>query len=375
MQSITFSAADVSVLKKRLENDKNNTFLPNFAFVFTSVCHDLAAITAAFDEAGIRFIGCTSAGEIIDDTLYEQEIGVMLLDLPPNSFNIFGTSFHLNDLQTAGTALGNTAQKMYDKPAIILLSAGLETDGEHLTNIIKSCLGALVCMFGGMAGDDLLLKATYVFSNQFLSDSGLVALILDSEQVIVEGMAFSGWEAIGIEHTVTSAKGTTVYTINNEPALDVFIKYFGYYGNSDRDVATAQYPMQLKRTDGYSVLRSPLLAKEEERAIVLAGGVEEGSVFRFSVSPGFEVIDSTIAGFQEMQKGQSHDPEALLLFSCKGRHASLGPLIEDEIAGLYRCWNKPMIGFLSYGEIGCVKNGFCDFHNETCTLVTLKARH
>ena len=34
----------------------------------------------------------------------------------------------------------------------------------------------------------------------------------------------------------------------------------------------------------------------------------------------------------------------------------------------------PMIGFFSYGEIGNVKGGACDFHNETCSLVLLKER-
>jgi hypothetical protein len=34
-----------------------------------------------------------------------------------------------------------------------------------------------------------------------------------------------------------------------------------------------------------------------------------------------------------------------------------------------------MVGFLSYGEIGNVANGICDFHNETCSLITIKEKN
>jgi hypothetical protein len=47
--------------------------------------------------------------------------------------------------------------------------------------------------------------------------------------------------------------------------------------------------------------------------------------------------------------------------------------MEDEIRGIFEYWDKPMIGFFSYGEIGATEGAQCDFHNETCTLVSLKS--
>ncbi|MBK8473631.1 MAG: FIST C-terminal domain-containing protein [Sphingobacteriales bacterium] len=375
MISKTFSVASLPALEEQLANlQTDQPFKPSFAFVFASIAHSIDDIMNIFNRYEISIIGCSSAGEIVDDRLYEQEIGVMLLDMPADAFCIVQTDHDQTELDVAANTLSTAALQTFDNPAIILLLSGIEVDAEYLTEALKLRMGESVCLFGGMAGDDFRLQETYVFGNYQISSQGLIALVVDNNKIAIEGMAYSGWEAIGIEHTVTEARGTTVYTINNEPALDVFLRYFGYYGNlnNDRDVATSQYPMQVKRKGGYSVLRSPTIAKENERAIVLAGKVKAGEKFHFSVSPGFEVIDSTIAGFEKMKKQQTYSPDALLLFSCKGRHASLGPLIEDEISRLHQCWNKPMIGFLSYGEIGCVENGFCDFHNETCTLVTLK---
>lgn len=80
-------------------------------------------------------------------------------------------------------------------------------------------------MFGGLAGDDLKIEDTFVFDNKSVDTDAIVGIIVDRDKIEVTGMAFSGWEAIGTVHTITKAKGNVVYQINNEPALDVFIKY------------------------------------------------------------------------------------------------------------------------------------------------------
>jgi hypothetical protein len=85
------------------------------------------------------------------------------------------------------------------------------------------------------------------------------------------------------------------------------------------------------------------------------------------------VVEDTIQDFAWLSEKQPN-ADALLMFSCQGRYAALGPFLEDEIEGVYEHWKKPMIGFLSYGEIGSFKNGVCEFHNETCSLVLIKER-
>ncbi len=135
---------------------------------------------------------------------------------------------------------------------------------------------------------------------------------------------------------------------------------------------SAQYPLQILRDGNYSVLRSPLFSTEDN-SLILAGGVKEGDKFRFSISPGFEVIDKTVEEYNDLQK-EIPEADLMILFSCKGRHAALGMLIEDEIEGIYKKWSAPLVGLFTYGEIGNVKNGVCDFHNETCSMVLLKEK-
>ena len=83
------------------------------------------------------------------------------------------------------------------------------------------------------------------------------------------------------------------------------------------------------------------------------------------------MIEQTVDEFGLLQK-DFPEADALILFSCKGRHGAFGPMLEDEVEGTYRHWKKPMIGLLTYGEFGDNGKGRCEFHNETCSLVILK---
>lgn len=373
MHTHSFIANNIDDLAIALSQHINEHFKPTLALVFASVTHDLQAIRQLISHYGISLIGCTTAGEIIDGQLYEQHIAIMLFDLPRDTFEPFAYSYEQQDGNHIADQLADLARSRFEHSGVLLLSGG-HYHPEPLVAGIKERLGSEVRLFGGLAGDDLQMKEQLVFNNALVESRSVVGILLDANRIEMYGMAFSGWETLGVQHTITQATENIVYEIDNEPALDVFIKYFGYYGEmrDDRDIATAQYPLQIMRSDGYSVLRSPLISKPDEGAILLAGSVKVGDKFKFSVSPGFEVVDATVSEFAQLHQRQLNSADALILFSCKGRHASLGPLIEEEINGIYQTWNKPMIGFLAYGEIGCVKDGFCDFHNETCTLVSLR---
>ena len=133
------------------------------------------------------------------------------------------------------------------------------------------------------------------------------------------------------------------------------------------------YPIQIIRANDYTILRSLFFVNEAEGTLVLAGGVEEGDKFRFSNPPGFEAIEQTIEEFGTLKR-DIPEADAIILFSCKGRHGAFGPMLEEEIEGLYRYWEAPLVGFLSYGEFGNTINGTSEFHNESCSLVLLKEK-
>lgn len=377
MKTHAFYADSPSDLEVVILDCQQNQFKPTLAILFSSIEKELEKICQLFDHYNIDLFGCTTAGEILNDQIYDTSIVGLFFDLEPDNYQLFLSTDPAQSTYEKAFMTGQFAHQTFENPAIIVASGGVAVNAQEIVDGLKAGLGREVPIFGGLAADDLQLKRTCVFSRKDISDNGLLSLVFDNTKISITGLAISGWEAIGGTHTVTKAVGNVIYTIDDEPALDVFIKYFGYFDNFDlkgKPVSTisAQYPLQVLRDDGSTVLRSPLIGDESEKTLTLAGGVKQGDQFRFSISPGFEVIDETVKAFGDYSQ-LVQEADALILFSCKGRHAALGPMIEDEVKGIYNHWKAPMIGFFSYGEIGATENSTCNFHNETCSLVVIKS--
>lgn len=378
MTTKTISVTTLEQLWAQLEENLLNNFNATLAIVMCSSDFDVNKISEIFRHYNLDMIGCTTAGEIIDGELLESSIVVLFFDIPKSYFKVLAEKNNLS-IKSAAQKVRLQAHENFTNPSLFVLTGGIANDGEEIVQGLKEGYLEEIKIFGGLAGDDLKSKATFCFSHQTVLKDGIVGIAFDANHIEINGLATSGWQTLGSDHIVTKAKGNIIYTINDEPALDYFIKFFGQYDEnrvSGKQISSisAQYPFQIKKTGGYSVLRSPLASNEEDRSLMLVGRIEEGTSFKFSISPGVEVVNETSELFEQFKQNKVEDIDAAILVSCKGRHAALGPFINDEIENIYNQWEKPMIGFLSYGEIGNLDNGVCDFHNETCCLITFKEK-
>ena len=378
MQVKSFIAHSVPEVGNQLANFRAEGFRPTLSIVFSSVETDFGALQQAFRDAGVDMVGCTSAGEIVDDSVHESVIACMVMDMERGCYRIFTGASEASSTYRVCFEAGQMARDTFQNPGVLLLSGGIRVDAEQLVLGVKDGVGREIPFFGGLAGDHLEMQKTLTFSNDFLSDDGVVCLILDTDRIETQGMATSGWEAIGAENLITKAEGNVVYSINGQPALDVLLRHFGFFDNVAQKGETLrtlniQYPFQIMREGGDTVLRIPMFADYTNRTITLAGGVRTGERFRFSIAPGFEVVEKTVEEFAAMQQ-RTPDADAVILFSCIGRHTEFGPLIDEEVQGLFNHWRAPMIGFFTYGEIGNTAHNTTEFHNETCALVTLREK-
>jgi hypothetical protein len=86
------------------------------------------------------------------------------------------------------------------------------------------------------------------------------------------------------------------------------------------------------------------------------------------------VIDKVISGVEELKATEMPEADALIVFSCAGRLASLGPLIGQEIGGVKNVWNVPMAGMFSNSELARATDGDLEMHNLTTCCVALKEK-
>jgi hypothetical protein len=375
MKTVSIISDDIQGLETQMLDYLKQGNHPTLAVVFCSPDNNLDALSRLFDTYDIDVLGCTSAGEIHDEEIAEDSISCMLMDVSKESYRLFMTQ-NTEGVVQMGQRIRLQADAAFKNPAMIVCSAGVFNDGEKIVEGLKT--EREIPIFGGLAADNFQMKETSIFTRAGQSNNGIAAIVFDNDKIELTGSAISGWESLGGTHTVTKAQDNVIYTINQEPALDFFIRFFGEEDGTDltgQSISniSAQYPFQMMRGDDYSVLRCPLVSDESARSLTMVSGMKEGDKFRFSISPGIEVVNKTIEEFKKSPLAQNK-ADALIMFSCVGRRAALGPFLDDEISGLYNLWEKPMIGFLTYGEIGNLKNGVCEFHNETCSLVLIKEK-
>ena len=374
MQSKIIFTKSLEALNFEIKTTIQQEFHPTLAIAFTSISHDLENLVTLFDQNNIQVLGASTAGEIGNTDIQRDGISVLLLDLNTDYFKIVQKTADYDNSCKAGENIAEIALESFENPAFIMVFS-MNICGETMIEGITKTVKGYPTIFGGMAGDDLNMAQSFTFSNKQIGTNLATVLVLNNDKIKVEGLALCGWQPIGIENTITKAFNNIIYEINNEPALDVVKRYFGdYFANSLEEgsvsLGVAQYPLQIIKNDSY-VLRAALDANENDGSLLMAGPVSTGDVFRFSMAPGFEVVNQTVEGFKQFAEKRS-SADALLMFSCIARHMSLGPMIKDEVEGIYNVWQKPMVGFFTYGEVGQQGEGTSHFYNETCSLVLLE---
>lgn len=382
MEEVRYALEDILDLTARSGDQE---FRPELAFVFVSIKQDWVTLRDLLHRKGLEVLGATSSGEFTEAGQSEGGIAVLLLELPKEDFTILFEPIGERTMEDAAMNLARRAFQTFDHPAFILLSTLLSADGkmlegETLIRSIEKVTGPQVTLFGGMAGDDISFTGTYVFTHDQSTDYGLVALILNEEKVSLSGMAISGWKPVGVARTITKSRGNLLYTIDGQPALDMYLRFLGMERSSAEDQVRffdtigVHYPFQIEREGREPMMCNPIGYNKEEGALICESDIREGSRFRFSTPPDFDILETVVGKANELKMQTHAKADALLIFSCAGRLSALGPLARDENEKLAGVWNVPMAGFYTYGEFGKGPNGKHEFHSTTNSWVVLKEK-
>jgi hypothetical protein len=361
-------------------------FKPTLAIVFMSVRQDQKAICSILAQYEIDVFGATTCGEFINGHQSNGEIAILLMNLVSDSYSVKIEDIGERSIQEVADRLADSALSRFDNPTLILCSTGVNQhgdlfDGIALVDSLTRAIGPDRTFFGGMAGDDMTLTGSSVFTQNHETHNGYVALLLDADKISLHGMAITGWKRLGIARKVTVSKGKLLYSIDDKPAVDMYLKYLGkgeQGGDLDFNLLNElsfHYPFIVERQNSDEILiKSPMSIDHNENALVMDMEMNEGETFWFSVPPDFDIVQEIIDEATEMKKATGGDADALLIFSCAGREPALGPLVTMENEGLAEVWNSPMAGFFTYGEFGRAKNGRQNFHSTACCWVALKEK-
>jgi hypothetical protein len=366
-------------IENALQKSVVDGFKPTLAIVFLSIKQDRRRIIEILNENEIEIFGATSAGEFIDGDYDSGSIVILLLEIDRNYFKIFFEDYRGKDPRNVAKRMGQKSLQEFTSPVFFVSSSGLFLDGEKVIGGLEDSVGNEINIWGGKAGDDLQGKETYVFTNNNSSNQAILLLVIDNDKISVIGQAESGWKAVGTPKTITKSEGLWIYTLDDQPALDLMIKYMGYKFQHDKESeivydAKISSPVMLVREKGEPIIRSQAFINWSDKSIMLSGNFDKNDKIRFTLPPDFEVVDDVIESSQLLKESELPEADALVMFSCSGRLVELGPMLSREIDGIRNTFNSPMAGFFTYGEYGRATNGNNEYHNYTCCWVALKEK-
>jgi len=366
-------------IKVELENSMADGFKPTLAIVFLSVSQDRDAICKILDYKEIAIFGATTNGEFINEDLGKESTSILLLDINPEYVTIYFEEYPNKNYREVTQSIAKKAVEKFDRPTFLLAGSHGETDAEQLLFGFEDIIGKQVNIYGGMAGDDYSFTEQFVFTNNKVSNRGIVVLALDENKIKIKGIATCRWKAVGTEKVVTKSEGNHVFTVDDVPVLDLTKKFGGLDDLTPKhemqilEIAT-NFPLQLQRDEGDPVMRPGLVIDWSDGSFYCSGTVPQGSKVRFSLPPDFDVMDKVIKGVEKLKETEMPEADAVIIFSCAGRILSLGPLMTQEIEGVKNVWDVPMVGMFSNAELARATGGNLEMHNLTTCCIALKEK-
>lgn len=380
MKSKSIKGKSTEEIKAALEDSMADGFKPTLAIVFISIKQEIKSICDVLDKQDIAIFGATSSGEFIDEEISEGSIVILLMDMKKTDFSILMQSYEGREMEEVAKTMGMEALKHFENPSFLICNSMVLRkrfiDGRAIINGLESVVGNHLNIWGGNAGDDRLYDHTSVFTNQEVFETGVILLVLNAERILMKGLAAYGWKPAGTERIITRCENNIIYTIDGQPALDVVFKFLGLQLTKEdsEKFKPGNVVFCIMREEGAPVTRTSGYFNWDEKCISVLGDIMQGNKFRFALPPDFDIVEQVTKDAQQVKEKEFPDADALVMFSCVGRHDELGPMVSIEIEGVKNSFNAPMAGYFSYGEFGRATNGKNEFHNNTCCWVALKEK-
>ena len=346
--------------------------------VFCADGYDLPELLRGINQTSgdIPLVGCSTAGEIA--TSGPGDSGVVVTALGGSGFSIATSSADAvsGRLREASGDVAVCLEQVepHDHKVLLLLTDGLSGDQQEVIRGAYSVVGAAVPLVGGCAGDNLKMKRTFQFHNHAVMDNGIVAAAIASTGPLGIGVRH-GWRKVGEPMLVTKSAGNRVYTLNDKPALDVYLDRLQAPQQAHTDPAeftrfAITHPLGLSRRSGEEV-RFIGEADFGDRSLGCIAEVPQGGLTWIMEGDADSVLEATDDSCNEaLSQLHGQPPIGLVAFDCIARRGVLGDEgIRGEVARIGSlAGGAPVSGFYTYGEIARTRS-VSGFHNQTLVVL------
>jgi hypothetical protein len=357
---------------------------PKLLVIFGAIDHDLGALLAGLRTltGDVPVIGCSTQGEIGPNGARDGTVVVAAIGGPGFSVETAVATDISGRQRIAGADVARCATGLVNVPnqpyrVLMLLTDGLVRDQEA---ILRGCyreLGASVPLFGGAAADGWRMTGAYVLSNEGVHADAVVAAAITSDAPLSVAVRH-GWREAGEPMIVTGSGNGRVYTLDDQPALDLYLDRLNAPPDAYTDAAAftdfaLSRPLGVRRRSGLEARNVSTEVDIEGRSIGGGSVIDHGSLVWAMTGDEQSIAEATDAACEQALAGlDGYGPVGMLTMSCAGLRPVLGEEGTRREAERLAKWagGVPFAGFHTYGEIARTR-GIDGFHNQTLAVLAL----
>ncbi len=323
---------------------------------------------------GAALAGCSSAGEIAVDRVYDNNCIITGIKFDNTVIKAVTTEINgMHESYEAGVRLGQ-ALPQEGLTGVFLLGTGVAINGSALVAGLQASCPPTTSISGGLAADAGAFKQTWTLGPAGNSDKHIVAIGFYGEHIQLNYGTFAGWEPFGPMRKVTRCHENVLFELDNERALDIYKRYLGDYAK-DLPGSGLLFPFEMldSEREKSGIFRTILGIDEEQGSLTLAGDINPEGYLRLMHSSTDKLIEGAeTAAKTALAKQTGNSQSALgILVSCIGRKLVMGDRVDEEVEAVANTLGKNtcITGYYSNGEIaGSEFLGACRLHNQTMTI-------
>lgn len=372
-------------LAKQVDKEAVKNFKSRLGVLFCSDDYNYEKIQEGIKSVlgDINLIGCTSAGQFINNQLEERGVACAFIFSDDYQFYLGkGDNLKEDPISAVQQAVASFPKTTKDFPyaSAILFLDGLAGKGEEAVLAASSLLGGKVRIAGGAASDNLAFQKTEVFCNEEAFSDGVSMCYIASRKPII--LSFKhGHHPISPPLTVTKAEGNILYELEGKPAIEVWKEYLrerlkkididiDKMNSHDLSLLLVKYEAGLKTGDNEYKIRFPVSANPDG-SLNFVSSMLEGSVIKIMDSDIVDQMKSAEEAVKLVLKSAGTEKIAGgIFFDCVCRGMILKEKYKDSVALKSQYFkNIPFIGGETYGEIAMHEGDFSGFHNTTTVIM------
>ena len=309
----------------------------------------------------------STSGEILGDSVFDESVVATAIEFEKTQIRCVKTNIkhHNNSFETGSFLMNELLAD--DLNSVFVISDGTFINGSELVDGFNSSKHP-VPVSGGLAGDAARFEKTFTGINEVPSQGNVVAIGFYGKDIIIGHGSLGGWDEFGHERTITKSEKNVLFEIDNKNALNLYKEYLGDYVN-ELPGSALLFPLSIKlKNSEKNLVRTILSINEEEKSMVFAGNLPEGSKVRLMKANFDKLIEASSSAASDSFKGiKNQEPDFAILKLILQERTDEEVEAAKEILGN----NTAITGFYSYGEISPFNSNVqCELHNQTMTITT-----